>query len=837
MQTSLFPATGWRSPAPPPQRGAVEWAEEESEGGRTREAPHTRYTAPQPAAAPYGTGERPETAGWDGSRSGSTGGWAEPESGRVQLAAYQPIAGKQPAAGKQPLAKPAPTGPRLPTSASPAQSGTVGSGRAKPSGSPALSAEERAQLQALDREIAEVEALSVWHHDQIRANRAQKQPIPDSDSRTQQHLQEIQQVLNPKVLALKQKRTKLLADSTSPVSTPVPPAEPESSSPHPYTLPGKIFQVEQQVLSPEEQQALRDQRSGWKGKTPSLVQRRLAARAEEKVRAALGAPFSALELQRRRLFGPGTINPRTLQEANSPQGWERVGSTANELLLPNGSQREAQSYEHYRNLAAQGLVAAPPRFSDNPKQRAAQEADLKRIRAWLEENLPPILANAAEVDLRKDPNHPWAAGKRRYLARFAFLESPQGAEALGMKTEFGRQLLRAVAAERRVRMPWRRREARATGMDLTVNGLALGAGLATGGLSEAYLAGPGLVLARTLGPAAKYVPPVLDGMVSGAVQQAGTAYAGGERDPEALAREAGGGALGGAVLGFLGGLLPANKLTRVQRNLARANLEEELGQLAWRLENTVLKKRERSTLLRQVAQLQKKLGELGGPMNRPLGPRPPIRGKQVGGLGIIKPQGVLEPRSLDDWLRVARSPEFERDIQKYNNRTRPFHNLFLGQVKSSKSAAEVIKALESGRVEVRKISSNANAAVFKMRDLETGKTYYHLQGNALKDPTGEAMRHELLHLGAMLNGQQERGWLGFALDIPHEMAVSWATTPKNAMWKATGLTVAGGVIGGGGAVVKEVSDQNRQTAEQERNALPPLRRSLWVQPASPPVRR
>ena len=50
------------------------------------------------------------------------------------------------------------------------------------------------------------------------------------------------------------------------------------------------------------------------------------------------------------------------------------------------------------------------------------------------------------------------------------------------------------------------------------------------------LAGPGLTLARTLGPAAKFVPPAVEGMVSGVTQQAGTAYAGGERDSQVLAR-------------------------------------------------------------------------------------------------------------------------------------------------------------------------------------------------------------------------------------------------------------------------------------------------------------
>ena len=179
-----------------------------------------------------------------------------------------------------------------------------------------------------------------------------------------------------------------------------------------------------------------------------------------------------------------------------------------------------------------------------------------------------------------------------------------------MKTQFGKQLLRAIAAERRVRMPWLLREARAAGQDLTINGLALGAGLATGGLAELYLAGPGLALARTLGPAAKFVPPAVEGLVSGATQQVGTAYTGGERDPQVLAREAGKGAGIGMLAGFLGGLLPAKSLTPLQRAVAQANLEVETAKLHQALQRVGGLSRKGQEATRRLAQVHAKLAEL-----------------------------------------------------------------------------------------------------------------------------------------------------------------------------------------------------------------------------------
>jgi len=170
------------------------------------------------------------------------------------------------------------------------------------------------------------------------------------------------------------------------------------------------------------------------------------------------------------------------------------------------------------------------------------------------------------------------------------------------------------------------------------------------------------------------------------------------------------------------------------------------------------------------------------------GTAPGIPGKKVGGLPIIEPQGKLDPSQRKKWVEVAETSEFQRDINKYNKVTQRLFNTlsFWPRIKAAKNADEVIRALKSGKVRFYHTPGVTNAAIYEMVIPETGEVYYHLQADLMKDKNEDVLRHELLHLAAILNGERERPMSGYLLNIPHELAVSWATTPHLAA-PATGV--------------------------------------------------
>jgi hypothetical protein len=201
-------------------------------------------------------------------------------------------------------------------------------------------------------------------------------------------------------------------------------------------------------------------------------------------------------------------------------------------------------------------------------------------------------------------------------------------------------------------------------------------------------------------------------------------------------------------------------------------------------------------------------------------------GIRKGGAGVVKPGGVPAPWSRVHWLEVAEAPQFEGVNRNYNGITRPIHNtLYLpwGTVKEAKEVQAVIRALQDKNVDVRfhVVASNRQAGIWKMIDPETGRTYYHLQANPFDDPTGAVRRHELLHLAAMLNGQEGHGLRQFYRDYPHELAVSWSTTPKNAAPKAViyGLATGGGLATIGALGQWAGSQFNSWQSEQQSRAM------------------
>ena len=794
-----------------------------------------------PAAQPWGAGARP---GAPEERAGNlirpdhdpglpeSGRWAASASlpGRdsVQLAAYQPPGGKRQLAGTAPMLSPKGT----PATKTPVTGPAPVPGGEKESRPPVFSPEVRAQLQEIDREIAEVEALSAWHHDRIRDNRAQQTPIPDRDPRTRQHLYQIQQVLNPRVLALRAKREQLAGSPRS------------GGSPGRQEAPG--LQTGRPGGVPVE-----DSIDRYSDVLPPKVT------VTRYVPQGTGAPGAPVKEQvqppserQTRVLGGGkypVYDPFHSREARDKNLVEHALDLPLHLFGGTFLEEKEKTARVYHAAQLQGLIPPAPLlagpgekdYQTKRQLQVRQLDDLKeQIRWFYYEVLQPV----------EDP-HEFDAYRYQGETPSIHVRDPKqvAKEKAAIAQGFTPERFEKWAQTRQLRFtPYQRsalrnlmawHEIQSDHFSAEMNALALGVGVSLlfwevgGGAGKAVL-GPlerqGLKLlgrfapkgagaleefgASTLG---KYVQRgAHQGATIGAGQSVGTQILSGQ-SAERIAGEKnrllgvvkemgtlGQGALTHGVLGYFLGAGTAGTAAAVRAALSPA----ERATIA-AIERYQLKKQARLTAAVPAGQ-------------------PPVRGQRVGGIGLfVKPEGDLDPMLLDQWLKAAKSPEFARDIKKYNQWMRPLHNVFLGQVKASKSAEEVIRALENGLVEVRVVSKNGKAAVFKMTDKETGETYYHLQGDPHKDPTGQALRHELLHLGAMLNGQVERPWYLFPFDIPHEMAVSWSTTPKIAAATTAGLGVigAGGVAGG--MAVKEWHDLKRQTREAERTPTPlPVRK-------------
>jgi hypothetical protein len=127
----------------------------------------------------------------------------------------------------------------------------------------------------------------------------------------------------------------------------------------------------------------------------------------------------------------------------------------------------------------------------------------------------------------------------------------------------------------------------------------------------------------------------------------------------------------------------------------------------------------------------------------------------------VKAQGTIDEAIRNEFIAITRTPEFARDIAKYNAAAR------LLRQKQSATVAEIAKVLEEDVTCAK--TSNGKAALF-VRPKHPAATEYWLQGNPLTRYGKRVGRHELTHLGAAIRGQKNRFW--------HEIAVQYATTPE-----------------------------------------------------------
>ncbi|MGV3723211.1 MAG: hypothetical protein ACO1SX_20105, partial [Actinomycetota bacterium] len=567
---------------------------------------------------------------------------------------------------------------------------------------------KRRTLEDVEREIRDVEGRSAWHHKQFqeRMTTAPREQW-ERDPFIQQHVRYVQRVLNPRLIALKRERDELMQElraaptgsrghgrngdpaqgpvgskpkagqstgpfpavrrehgplpmsSKPPVGSGAPTRLPAQPPPSPYANVGRLFAVERRVLTQPEQRGLNARRAG---KPLSVEQQRQADRAQEKLAASYGQPFTPHELRRREQFGPGSINPRTLDDAAPLQGWNRFGEALYDMNTPNAMGWRRKGYESYRDRVASGVLkdAAPPSWSSVPAFRSLQEADLKRIRIWAQQiaNAPipgagDLEAVGADYDLfdrtrirnldlsrqaaraSDDAANVFGEVRRAFRWRMKWLATPEAARELGVTTNFGRQLLKAISAERLEWLKFAKQEAEAWEGDKSValGSAMLGRGARAG--ATAYVSSRGAPLARWLGPLARETPEIVGSIVEGGTQQAGTAFVGGERDPVELTKQFGTGAATGAVTDFLLDRVTATALAPLQRWQAQRALEGEVTRLADALRNQQALSKEGQATARELSRMQRKLAELKGVGDVSI-PRQPV----VSGSEVAAPRGT-----------------------------------------------------------------------------------------------------------------------------------------------------------------------------------------------------
>ena len=149
------------------------------------------------------------------------------------------------------------------------------------------------------------------------------------------------------------------------------------------------------------------------------------------------------------------------------------------------------------------------------------------------------------------------------------------------------------------------------------------------------------------------------------------------------------------------------------------------------------------------------------------------KGDGRGLIGIVKPGGQVDEALKAHYMNIAKSPQMLGAIDRYNAIAK-----ILGQKKSA-SIDEIIVALGSD-VTFSRIG-HFRSGVFVPGE-HIGKTKYWLQGKPSTMYGRRVGKHELVHLGAAINGQSNRVW--------HEVAVQLATTPENLVAVTTGVVVA-----------------------------------------------
>jgi len=144
--------------------------------------------------------------------------------------------------------------------------------------------------------------------------------------------------------------------------------------------------------------------------------------------------------------------------------------------------------------------------------------------------------------------------------------------------------------------------------------------------------------------------------------------------------------------------------------------------------------------------------------------RPPSGGMPLLGIQIIKPGGKVDHSLQKAYTDIAsRDPKFKRTLERYNRVAERMPRL----LKSARSVDDVIAALENDTTFAR--IGNLQAAIFPAGEHKGPKKFW-LQASPDKFYGQPTARHELLHLAAALNGQNN--------NVAHELVVQALTTPE-----------------------------------------------------------
>ncbi|UUO09081.1 hypothetical protein M4951_12375 [Blastopirellula sp. J2-11] len=176
------------------------------------------------------------------------------------------------------------------------------------------------------------------------------------------------------------------------------------------------------------------------------------------------------------------------------------------------------------------------------------------------------------------------------------------------------------------------------------------------------------------------------------------------------------------------------------------------------------------------------IGRLRGSALSPRSVNGPFGARGQGLIGLVQPGGTVDDSLKEVYLAIARSPEMAKAIRRYNRIAGR-----LGQ-KHSVGVDDIVTALENDVTFARTehifsglFPFGREGYVVYARNRVVVPKKYWLQGTPTTAYGRRAGRHELLHLGASLNGQGD--------EYLHEFAVQAASTPEN-------LVIGGAALGG-----------------------------------------
>lgn len=296
--------------------------------------------------------------------------------------------------------------------------------------------------------------------------------------------------------------------------------------------------------------------------------------------------------RREMVAGPRAFNPYTWGAVRKRTKGELAGAMAEGVLFPSGQMRKNETEQEFRELVVQGKAYGPPQLSADPKQRAAQEREIGRLRGpvtgYIAQMRQKVLDPAGVTDRYEAVRNAQVNGRPEEFPRVlkAYQEEEAKRLRLFLDRTKGENVVRYLKAQGHKLTPlqeqavrnvadaaahWTINEPRITGaygFDIAANVIAdrFGAGMATRVLAGSALKGTGRKVAGA----------ALEGAFAGGPQQAATRKF---ADPEASAADLAGefalGTVGGAALGGLlgAGGAAAGKIGE------RAALERQIGSL------------------------------------------------------------------------------------------------------------------------------------------------------------------------------------------------------------------------------------------------------------------